>query len=84
MPSKTVAMRSSVVIGKGTLVAHSATTPVVSPYSYSLHDTTDPDKAGAHNEIWPRGAGTSVVFNQGLVVHHRDAAITNSVTVTTS
>ena len=32
-----------------------------------------PDQAAAHNEIWPRGAGKTLTFNVGLVVHCTDS-----------
>jgi hypothetical protein len=73
-----------VTTGPGTIVSHAATGSMGATYNYSLHDTNDPAHAAAHNEIWPRGAGQTVTFNQGLVVHHRDATITNSVMVTTA
>ena len=82
--TKTVSVRSVVAVGLGTVVAHAATAPIGSPYSYSLHDVSDAAKAGAHNEIWPRGAGAVVTFKQGLAVHHRDAGNTTSVQVTVS
>lgn len=85
--TKTVAVRSTVTTittGTGTVLAHSATAPLASPYTYSLHDTTDPGQAGAHNEIWPRGSGNAVTFKQGVVVHHRDSSVTGNVTVTTA
>lgn len=78
--TKSVPTRSAAISGPGTVAAHSAT--VATQRGYSLHDCPTPDQAGAHNEIWPRGAGQTVVFNQGLVVHTADHNNVGTVSVT--
>lgn len=81
--SKTVATKTTAVNGKGTLVQITITQkPTALMGKVSLHDCATPDQAAAHNEIWPRGAGSTVTFTKGLTVHAGDN--TGQVTVVTA
>jgi hypothetical protein len=72
MANKSITARAVHTVGTGTVTALSVTTtPTVG--RMSLHDCATPDQAGAHNEIWPRGAGSKITFNIGLVVNCTDA-----------
>jgi hypothetical protein len=81
--SKTVATRTAAVKGPGTLLQVTINTPPSTNMGkVSLHDCSGPHQVGAHNEVWPRGAGRTIMFAQGLTVHAGDS--NGQVTVVTA
>jgi hypothetical protein len=81
--NKTVTSGGVHTVGTGTITQIKITAQPATG-RLSLHDAASPDQAGAHNEIWPRGAGSSITFNQGLVVHCTDPLNTGTISITTA
>lgn len=82
MATTTVATRTTVVKGAGTLVSHAAVVAATVHGRYSLHDCDDPTKVALHNCIWPVNIASpdGLKFKAGLTVHNREPGGTVSVT----
>jgi hypothetical protein len=83
MGNKSVTANMVHTVGTGTVTALTVTS-AATVGRVSLHDCATPDQAGAHNEIWPRGAGKTLTFVQGLVLHCTDPAGAATLSITTA